>query len=522
MGALKVWDSVAAAWKYVGNVLGVRDEANSQSEPATTDLRFPDGTVYADGSGVVHIKQVPTALVGCIITEATAQSLTNDTPTAMTSNDAEILDTDGFHDTSTNTARMTCPAGKGGVYDVEITLFFAANATGYRQASIYKGGVDQSLQQRSNSVSGSVGTYVTVAAAVPLTPGEYIEAFGSQTSGGALNGTLIRFSAILQGSGVGLGIGCAAVVRRAAVQAVTSGAFSPWTYFSWDTEVLDTHNFWAAGDPTKLVCATAGVYVFGAYWTHNGSSATATDTIILIERYNSSNVLQGVVAQHRYESRHDDAGTCQGASVMAAGDYIKVGIYHTTGSSRNATGSAWIQRIDQVPNNGGAIPSGTAFPTGIQSGTRFRRTDIRGGMDFRYDGTRWLSEQLFMMGDDVYPWGATATHTKRFGHLPRDYDIYVEDVDISTYQSGNTPSSSHNFAFTLQKYLNNNTQGTLGSFVTTSDTISTWTNHDQTINAVVDTGNAATDAFAFTLTATLTGTQTVYWTATWYYRLIAT
>lgn len=37
--------------------------------------------------------------------------------------------------------------------------------------------------------------------------------------------------------------------------------------------------------------------------------------------------------------------------------------------------------------------TGTAFPTGITSGYRFFRTDL--GLECYYDGTRWLTEEIF-------------------------------------------------------------------------------------------------------------------------------
>lgn len=52
---------------------------------------------------------------GCVITNTANISIPNTTSTVLTMN-SEILDTDAFHSTVTNTSRITIPAGMAGVY----------------------------------------------------------------------------------------------------------------------------------------------------------------------------------------------------------------------------------------------------------------------------------------------------------------------------------------------------------------------------------------------------------------------
>lgn len=121
------------------------------------------------------------------------QTATTNCPTSGTENvllfDTEQYDTDTMHSTSSNTGRIT--ATTTGLYQVQYTITFAANATGYRTVSIRKNanavaGAGTLLNvARTNAVSG-VGTIVTAAVDIPLTAGDYIELFGLQTSGGAL------------------------------------------------------------------------------------------------------------------------------------------------------------------------------------------------------------------------------------------------------------------------------------------------------------------------------------------------
>jgi hypothetical protein len=42
-------------------------------------------------------------------------------------------------------------------------------------------------------------------------------------------------------------------------------------------------------------------------------------------------------------------------------------------------------------------PSGTSFPSTPATNQRFWRTDIKGGMGFHYDGTRWLSDNEYQI-----------------------------------------------------------------------------------------------------------------------------
>lgn len=207
-GQALVWDATPGEWVAATVAAGLTVEASGETPVTGVDrVVFPAGTVSGLGSGDVAVRELPTGVIGAIISEATAQSLTNDTPTALTSNDAEILDTDGFHDTGSNTSRFTIPAGLGTrQYLITATVFFAAHATGFRQVSVYKGGADQSIQQRTPSYA-AIGQYVSLAQIFTLSAGEYVELFASQTSGGALNASLSRFAIYLLGSGNVSGLG---------------------------------------------------------------------------------------------------------------------------------------------------------------------------------------------------------------------------------------------------------------------------------------------------------------------------
>jgi hypothetical protein len=113
------------------------------------------------------------------------QSIPNATDTILTFN-SEAWDTDGYHSTSTNTSRITIPAGLGGKYLVTMNTSPALNGTGGRYMEIYKNGA---RLVNDIGIAGSASLYVNLAGTfvVNLVATDYIEMLVYQDSGGALN-----------------------------------------------------------------------------------------------------------------------------------------------------------------------------------------------------------------------------------------------------------------------------------------------------------------------------------------------
>jgi hypothetical protein len=126
------------------------------------------------------------AFVGCSASNSANQSLANNTATLLTWN-AEHFDTDAIHDTSTNPGRFTVPAGMGGKWQMVAHLTFASHATGQRTVELrVNGGTDPVVRDRRGAFTGDC--YVSFAAPVlNLAAGDYVELYGLQNSGGALN-----------------------------------------------------------------------------------------------------------------------------------------------------------------------------------------------------------------------------------------------------------------------------------------------------------------------------------------------
>jgi hypothetical protein len=113
-------------------------------------------------------------------------SIPNNTDTVLTFN-TENFDTNSYHDTSTNTSRLTVPAA--GKYLITANVGFAANATGYRYAIIKKNGSTNVCTVNLNyAASGTFDVQLSNSVVVNASTSDYFEIQVFQNSGGALNG----------------------------------------------------------------------------------------------------------------------------------------------------------------------------------------------------------------------------------------------------------------------------------------------------------------------------------------------
>ena len=113
-----------------------------------------------------------------------------------------------------------------------------------------------------------------------------------------------------------------------------------------------------------------------------------------------------------------------------------------------------------VPAGSGAgTPAGTSFPGSPSTNDLFFRTDL--SYLFFYDGTRWLSQQQFVVsipdrvgGTNLGGVSATTARVLRTGAPPLQgtSDIYIQGWRINYFVSGGTAlSASHKWVVTLNK-----------------------------------------------------------------------
>jgi hypothetical protein len=123
--------------------------------------------------------------VGCMLRKTADQNVLTSTYTAITF-DSEVLDTDAFHDNSTNTERITIPSGKGGKYLITATIHYAANANFTRRNLVTLNGAVGSgttiCDQRTGGFSAAPSE-ATFVGFYSLSAGDYIQLNAFQDSG---------------------------------------------------------------------------------------------------------------------------------------------------------------------------------------------------------------------------------------------------------------------------------------------------------------------------------------------------
>jgi hypothetical protein len=138
------------------------------------------------------------SFVGCSLGRTADQTMSNNAVNEVLWT-TEAIDTNAFHDTSTNTGRLTIPAGKAGKYLIGFALNFASNSTGVREVFLKKNGSDfaPAIGTTLPALSGGAMT-MNLTTIVSLAEADYITANIYQNSGGNLAATFDRTFIYLQ------------------------------------------------------------------------------------------------------------------------------------------------------------------------------------------------------------------------------------------------------------------------------------------------------------------------------------
>lgn len=196
----------------VSGILAVANGGTGISSGTGGGVPYYSGASIIASSGVLGDRQIvvgggagnaPTSTAGWTITTGgfsnsttqpaaiaynnTTQSINNGTFTALALN-TEQKDQGGLHDNATNNTRMTVPANAGGFYLIEGTCGFLDHATGVRACALRLNGTTYLRAMQIYPPQGVAEiTAFSVSFYGDLVAGDYIEVYGYQTSGAALN-----------------------------------------------------------------------------------------------------------------------------------------------------------------------------------------------------------------------------------------------------------------------------------------------------------------------------------------------
>jgi hypothetical protein len=171
----------------------------------------------------------------------------------------------------------------------------------------------------------------------------------------------------------------------------------------------------------------------------------------------------------------DRLSTVSAVHDLAAGATLKVQVYQDSGGNLDAK-SVTLDVVLLATQGSGALKEGTAFPTGPATGDRYRRTDLD-YMVFFYDGTRWLSETLYVAPMPPYNNGDEQPNTTAPVNLFRmgiptfddDFDLWIERF-IVTARSSSTNDGSNYWTMDLQAF-DGSSSDTLGTADTSAMTV---------------------------------------------------
>jgi hypothetical protein len=148
----------------------------------TADSTEATGLKWAAPSG-------GSTFVGVRCKKSGTQSIPNATETLVTWTNTDVFDTNSFHDTSSNTARLTVPSGQDGYYRIYWTTQWNPNATGRRIVQLYKNGNAGGDIVCSNEITPNAATYPTNSGSVTayLVATDYVQLSAYQDSTGSIN-----------------------------------------------------------------------------------------------------------------------------------------------------------------------------------------------------------------------------------------------------------------------------------------------------------------------------------------------
>jgi len=367
-----------------GAALTVTDESGTVSDTAVTSITVPDGSLVDNGVGDVTLREVPTGVIMAQMHNTAVESVTS-TWEKLPMNTSD-KDTDGYFDDGND--RLTIAAGLSGPVRLIGVSFFAG--TGDNHLAIYKNG---SVVARNMKAGANKYQYVEYEDPAAVA-GDYYELWAyCSTTGDVGHGSLRYAMSQLTLYKLGSGNVADAIGAKAYYDGTDATAQTTWEELLLDTAVWDTDGLLDLAN--NRITISAGL---GGQWLLEGFTYSSTGgqrhLAILV---NGTQVQRDIGGTGSGTER---TFSTVGVFDLDVGDHVTLEAWDSDASPLwgHASSNEVQTKLVATRIGGPAIISpkeGTAFPTGPATDARYFRTDIRGGMWFRYDGTRWVSETVF-------------------------------------------------------------------------------------------------------------------------------
>lgn len=183
----------------------------------------------------------------------------------------------------------------------------------------------------------------------------------------------------------------------------------------------------------------------------------------------------------------DVTGGGGGGGAPTDGQYVVMALNGSLTDERVLTAGTGLSLTDAGAGAAAtlAMASGNAFPGSPATNARFFRNDL--GLEFYYDGTRWLTTQLFRVSG-YGEFGLGSVTPNPFMRLPiPTLDMWMVSLECTTYVVTNTGSAYWTIA--LAKATAAAAETTIVSFTTASDTQANYVQHNTSIGAALGGGS---------------------------------
>jgi hypothetical protein len=287
------------------------------------------------------------ALNGCMVKKAADQTAADYSSDTAITWDTDVYDVGGWHDTGSNTSRLTVPSGVSYVRlaaNLGITsLATLANVFAW----VTKDGDNNAATRHVNlplvlEDSDSLSQYVSIVSGpVAVTAGAYFEL--RLLCSGDASVTLEDHSWFCIEELPSFS-GC--LVKKAADQ--TTADYSGTAVISWDTEAFDVGGWHSAGDPTKLTVPSGVNYVRLTASVQVTSITGGADCYVSIIKNGSSVAVAGLpVVLEDSDSTSQCLNLVSAAYPVIAGDFFECTLLATGDASVTIEDYSWFS-IEKV------------------------------------------------------------------------------------------------------------------------------------------------------------------------------